>query len=125
MDEALEAITGTVRSAIEQGEDIIVLHRFSSSCFDAGSGYAGPETPACDYWFGQVIDVCEAEGTAHYYGDHLEEFCAMIAPTLPGRAVSGAGLCGDEEGGCVAAVRRSLETRGVRTRGARRRGSDG
>lgn len=43
MDEALGAITGTVRSAIEQGEGIIVLHRFSSSCFDAGSAYAGPQ----------------------------------------------------------------------------------
>lgn len=43
VDEALGAITGTVRSAIEQGEDIIVLHRFSSSCFDAGSAYAGPQ----------------------------------------------------------------------------------
>lgn len=69
LDEALDAITGTVRSAIEQGEDIIVLHRFSSSYFDPGSGYTGPETPSCDYWFGQVIDACEAEGTAHYYGD--------------------------------------------------------
>jgi len=110
IDDCLESMTAELRERIVCEDDILVVHRFSTSYILGFEDARHAERE----WFDTIRDL--PARTVHIYGDQLDQVIAHISGLAQGNEHADllvTGLWGDKDHGCAAEVSRGLRELGL------------